>query len=130
MSAVVHDHGEPEASAKYPPEDFIVFSRLCEKPPKNFTKAFEYSFFGAYTLDSEVYKISRIHAAYPPIYVRRLVQFFYECDPGPNLFCIGEPVTVTIESIHQRQILGHTLYGLVRIIDEQQSMSEWPRIST
>ena len=130
MSAAVHDHGEPEASAKYPPEDFIVFSCLREKPPQNFTKAFEYSFFGAYTIESEAYKISRIHAAYPPIYVRKLVQFLYERDPGPNLFCIGEPVTVTIESICQQQILGHALYGLVRIIDEQQSTLKWPRIST
>ena len=57
------------------------------------------------------------------------MQFFYEHDPGLNLFCIGEPVTITIESIHQQQILGHALYGLVRIIDEQQSMSKWLKIS-
>ena len=120
------NYAEPTVSV----QDFIVFSRLREKPAKNFTQAFEYSFFGAYTIESEEYKISRIRAAYPPIYIRKLVQFFYERDPGPNLFCIGEPVTVTIESIQQHQILGHALYGLVRIIDEQQEMSKWPKIST
>ena len=63
MSATVHDHGEPEASAKYPAEDLIIFSRLHPKPTCDFTKAFEYSFFGAYTIESEAYKISRIRAA-------------------------------------------------------------------
>lgn len=119
----------PSSDTECLADDLIVFSRLCKKPPHDYRKAFEYSFFGAYTLDSEAYKISRIHAAYPPIYIRRLVQFFYERDPGPNLFYIGEPITVTVESLQQHQILGHALYGLVRSIDEQQKMSKWPKVS-